>query len=244
MKVIIRSSIALTLILVTVVAFVFFGPIKLSHAASTFTIFSQNYAGWASRNGKFTSVTGSWVVPSVKCTKKNQAVGIWVGIGGLTSQQDLEQDGVIIICDTSHHAQYLAFYEILPAEAQILNSPVHPGDHFSASVNLVRKGLFNFQLHDSTQGWSITRQGKKSGAHLASAECIVEAISDNNNHIMALVKFNTTGISGCRENGNPIGAGPTVVEIFMVSQRTGAFKAKPSDLSASGTGFSVQWGQS
>jgi hypothetical protein len=244
MKVIIRSSIALTLILVTALAFVFFGPIKLSHADSVTTLSSQNYAGWADRNGKFTSVAGSWVVPSVKCTKKNQALGIWVGIGGLTSQQDLEQDGVIIVCDTSHHAQYVGFYEILPAVAQILDGPVQPGDHFSASVNLVRKGLFNFQLHDITQGWSFTHQGKKSGAHLASAECIVEAISDNNNHIEPLVKFNTINISGCRENGNPIGAGPSVLEIFMLSQRTGAFKAKPSDLSANGTAFSVQWGQS
>ena len=242
MKGFIRSTVALTLIALTIAALVFFRPTKLSLAASTSAaIFSQNFAGYADRNSKFTSVAGSWVVPSVKCAKTNQAVGIWVGIGGLTTDNDLEQDGTIAICDTAHHAQYLAFFEILPALAQILNLPVRPGDRISASVNLVRKGIFNFQLRDANQGWSFSRQGKKSGAHLASAECIVEAISDDKNHILPLVKFSPINISGCRANGNSIGSGPSAVEVFMVSVKNGAFKAQPSDLSANGAAFSVQW---
>ncbi len=245
MKGILRLASALTLITITITALVLLRPIKLTHAASsTSTLFSQNYAGWADRNGKFTSVAASWVVPSVKCAKTNQSMGIWVGIGGLNTNNDLEQDGTIALCDTAHHAQYFAFYEILPALAQVLSFPVHPGDRISASLNLVRKGVFNFQLHDSSQGWSFTHQGKKSGAHLASAECIVEAISDDKNHILPLVKFGTVNISGCRENGNPINAGPSTAEIFMVSANSCVFKAQPSDLSSNGTAFSVRWGHS
>jgi hypothetical protein len=245
MKGFIRSTIVLTLIAAITMAVVFLSLTRPSHAALALqTLNSQNYAGYASRNGKFTSVAGSWLVPAVRCSHYKQALGIWVGIGGLTHSNDLEQDGIVVECDHALHPQYFAFFEILPAIAQTPNLPVKPGDRISASVTLVRKGVFNFQLHDSSQNWSFTRQGKKSGAHLDSADCIVEAVSDTSNHILPLAKFGTITISGCLANGKPINADPSTAEIFMFSESAGAFKAQPSDLSAGGTAFSVRWERS
>jgi len=245
MKGFIRSTIVLTLIAAIIMAVVFLSLTRPSHAASALqTLNSQNFAGYASRNGKFTSVAGSWRVPSIKCSNSKQALGIWVGIGGLTHSNDLEQDGIVVECANALHPQYFAFFEILPAAAQTLSFPVNPGDHISASVTLVRKGVFNFQLHDSNQHWSFTRQGKKSGAHLDSADCVVEAVSDTSNHILPLAKFGTVAISGCLANGRPINAGPSTAEIFMYSVNAGAFKAQPSDLISGGTAFSVRWERS
>lgn len=245
MKGLFRSTIILTLIAAIIMAVVLFRSTMPSHAAPALqTLNSQNFAGYASRNGKFTSVAASWRVPAVKCSNSKQALGIWVGIGGLTHSNDLEQDGIVVECANALHPQYFAFFEILPAAAQTLNLPVNPGDQMSASVTLVRKGVFNFRMHDSNQNWSFTRQGKKSGAHLDSADCIVEAVSDTSNHILPLAKFGTVTISGCLANGKPINAGPSTAEIFMFSVSAGAFKAQTSDLFGGGTAFSVRWERS
>ncbi len=247
MKAFIRLTIALTLIAAIIIVVTFFRPSWLSHAAPALqTLGSQNFAGYASRSQgshatKFTSVAGSWQVPSVKCSNAKQALGIWVGIGGLTNNNDLEQDGIVVQCDQALHPHYFAFFEILPAAAQTPNLPVNPGDRISASVTVVGKGVFKFQLHDSTQHWNFAMQGNKSGAHLASAECIVEAVSNLSNHVLPLANFGTVNVSGCRANGKPINAGPSTVEILMISINTHAPKAQVSDLSGDGTAFSVRW---
>ncbi len=246
MRRVITPITALTLITAIILAITFFKPMP-SHAASAPHLFSsKNYAGYVNRSSgshatKFTSVAGSWQVPSVKCSKANQAVGIWIGIGGIAHSNDLEQDGILIVCNASPHPQYVAFFEILPAAAQILTLPVRPGDRINASVNFIGGSVFNFQIQDTTQGWNFARRGNKSGARLGAADCVVEAPSTLSNHILSLAKFSTVTISGCLANGSPINAGPFLMEIVLTSADTRDIKAQPSGLFANGTAFTVTW---
>jgi hypothetical protein len=239
MKRLIRSTIALMLATAIIVAVIFLKAMP-SHAASAIHLIgSQNYAGYANRSHA-TSVSASWQVPSVKCSNSHQGLAVWIGIGGLANDNDLEQDGILIVCNRSLLPQYMAVFEILPAAAQTLSFPVHPGDHIDASVTFVGMGTFNFQIHDTTQNWNFAQQGHKSGAHLASADCIVEAPSTLSRHILPLAKFSTVHISGCTANGKPISAGSSLTEIIMISPSASHVKAQPSELSG-GTAFSVTW---
>src|SRR5579862_5253291 len=95
---------------------------------------SANWAGYVvqSQSGQsFTSVSGSWIQPTVSASSSTASSAFWVGLGGAGQQsQALEQVGTGT--DTANgQVSYYAWYELVPAAQQRLSIAVHPGDRMS-----------------------------------------------------------------------------------------------------------------
>jgi hypothetical protein len=139
---------------------------------------SENWAGYVAdsklANGNFSSVSGSWVEPSVNSSTSQGYSAFWIGLGGSSNQsQALEQVGTS--ADTAGgQTQYYAWYELVPAPETKLNLAVHPGDHMTAKVG-VSGTTVSISLSDQTTGQSVTKQLQMSNPDTSSAEWIAEA---------------------------------------------------------------------
>ncbi len=137
-------------------------------------------AGWASSNwsgyaitGSFSSVTGSWVVPSVLATKSATYSSDWVGIDGFNNssliQTGTESDYY------SGSAHYGVWWEILPAAATFISSmTVHPGDVMAATITKGSSGSWTIKINDTTTGQGFSTTSTYTGPG-TSAEWVLEA---------------------------------------------------------------------
>jgi hypothetical protein len=158
-----------------------------AHRATRSTWSSSNWSGYA-ETGHFTSVSGSWTVPSVTAGAADTGSvwysSAWLGIDGFDNthliQTGTEQD----YYDGSAH--YSAWWEILPAAETTIPDPVLPGDSMSATIvqtstttvtkkkTKVVTNRWNIRLVDLSEDWSFTTTQVYKGPG-GSAEFIVEA---------------------------------------------------------------------
>ncbi len=213
---------------------------------------SLNWSGYAvtGSSGSFTSVSGSWTVPSLTCAPGNQYAAFWAGIDGFNSNT-VEQTGVLAEC-SSGTILYSAWYEFYPASPVYAPSSdtVKPGDTVSATVTYSSSsGTFTATLTDTTQGWTYASPATSvSGAAQSSAECITErpaiggSLTKLANFGIVYFGYDNTGVSStCSANGSAFGSfGASVQEITMVDF-AGRILAQPSSLSGDGSSFSVTW---
>ncbi len=137
--------------------------------------FSRNWSGYAVTNGPYSSVSGSWTVPTVTAPahrRKAQYSSTWVGIDGYDNQDLIqagtEQDWI------SGVASYQAWWEILPKpETTITTMTVQPGDVMNVSITQGSPD-WTITVTDTTSGQSFTTNPSYSGP-LSSAEWIQEA---------------------------------------------------------------------
>jgi Peptidase A4 family len=137
---------------------------------------STNWAGYAVTGKKFSSVSGSWTEPTVKTSASSSEAysAVWVGLGGYkTSSSSLEQIGTSADY-VGGHAEYYAWYELLPSGQVRLNIAIHPGDEISAQVSVSGTTVTVF-LSDQTTGHSVVKTLHMSNPDTSSAEWIVEA---------------------------------------------------------------------
>jgi hypothetical protein len=136
------------------------------------------------------SVSGSWIVPTVTITESDTFSAAWIGVGGQT-------DSTLIQVGTEHDSiggqtVYSLWYEMLPANSiTIPNVNVSPGDEISASITL---------LSSSTNTWQITIQDMTTGQGFSqnfayfstrlTAEWIIERPTVNN-QLSILANFGT-----------------------------------------------------
>ena len=206
----------------------------LSRSATS--VESSNWSGYAATGGtgSFTSVSASWVQPSLTCTSKTTYSSYWVGLDGY-SNSALEQTGTEADC-IGGKAEYGAWWEVLPASESAYSVTVKAGDSLSASVVDNGNGTFTMKLTDSTEGWSkSTTADGSSGYQDSSAEVIAEA-TDVNGSIAKLSDFGTVNFSGATADGNSLG-GYSPTEIVMAGSRD--IKAQPGSIS--GGSFSDTW---
>jgi hypothetical protein len=128
----------------------------------------------------FTSVSSSWIVPTVDVSPTNTFSAAWVGIGGLldetliqtgTEQDSIDQQGV-----------YSAWYEILPYDAVTITSVnVSSGDTIAAYIGLVNSSSNQWliRIEDITNGQSFSTMVVYDSSRL-TAEWIVERPTINN----------------------------------------------------------------
>lgn len=144
---------------------------------------SSNWAGYVAaarhpRREPFSSVSGSWVVPTATCSAGHQAYSaVWVGLGGYREDAtSLEQDGTEQDCGRTGNASYAAWFEILPAAPVSVHIDIRPGDTVAASTTVTGHAV-TFHVRDLTTGahYATTRRAPK--ADVSSAEWIVEAPS-------------------------------------------------------------------
>lgn len=194
---------------------------------------SSNWSGYAVTGGRYTQVSASWKVPTVKCSGTAYS-SFWVGLDGDTSGT-VEQTGTDSDCSGST-PQYYAWYEMYPKFPTNYSNPVSPGDTMTASVTTNGSGSFTLTISDVGK-WSRTTTARLKSAKLASAEVIAEAPSSSGG-VLPLANFGTVNFSGSKVNGTTLTSStPGLDPITMASGST--VKAQPSSLSNGA--FSVTW---
>jgi hypothetical protein len=175
--------------------------------------YSGNWAGYFDSASKFSSVSGKWTEPRVKCTSTNSLQEFWVGLDG-AGDSTIEATGIMATChDRSAH--YYTFWEMGPATGlNLVGSSVKAGDKIYATVT--RSGTsYTLKLTDSTTHDNNVSEHKTcSHCTNASAEWV-----DSLGGKTPLSDFGTW---------NLIGAGHKIM-------------ARPSALKDKGHAFSVTW---
>src|SRR5579862_2270478 len=166
---------------------------RVSHSSST------NWSGYAVTGSRYTSVSASWVQPTVNCSVTPTGwSSFWVGLDGDTTNT-VEQTGTEADC-SSGTAVYSAWYEMYPKYPVNYRDTVAPGDSFSASVTTDGRGDFSLTLTDNTRHWSHTTTARLKSAKLGSAEVIAEAPSSSGG-VLPLADFGTANFTAATANG-------------------------------------------
>jgi hypothetical protein len=221
------------------------------------TVETYNWGGYAVTGTGFTSAKGSWIVPTVTCSKSPNAwVSVWVGIDGFDSDT-VEQTGTTAWCNKTT-AEYFTWYELYPAgSVTITTVPSKPGNKISAEVSY-NGSEFTVEITDETTGKSFSKTQAVSGAKRTSAEWIAESpywvtSTDFDYGILNLADFTTasfgddyTGITGTNSATDSTVSGPISDFGSAVNQIThedylGYTESKSSPLSKDGSSFTVTW---
>ncbi|MFL5864992.1 MAG: G1 family glutamic endopeptidase [Solirubrobacteraceae bacterium] len=234
------------------------------------TASSGNWAGYvvgaSSSGAQYKNVSGSWVVPTAKCSSGEGYSSFWVGIGGSGSGQTeaLEQTGTEADCNANGSPSYFAWYELVPKAPVKVNMAVHPGDHITGKVTVDGTNV-TVSLSNATSGASFTKTLPMSNPDTSSAEWIAEAPSTCNGGLsnctpLSLADFGTvqfTNASATTTDGHTgsisdsawstaaVTLSPSSSQLGFdgpqfASDQTSA-GATPSSLSSDGSSFSVAW---
>ena len=217
------------------------GSSSQANGALATTDTSTNWSGYAINGGTNTSVTTTYIQPTVKCsTTPNSYAAFWAGLDGFSSST-VEQDGTLAEC-VGTRAEYLGWYETYPNPMYQFGGAVKPGDVITSTVTSVSPTQFVLYLADKPAvgtGWSVsTTQTLASPAALSSAEVIAEAPSSNTG-VLPLADFGLAKFSSAAVNGATLTNGPNTVAINMVSSRR-VLESDAGTLNAAG-GFNVLW---
>lgn len=155
---------------------------------------SLNWAGYVANDpGTYTSVTGSWVVPTVSRGMVGTADATWVGIGGVQSD-DLIQAGTQAIAGRSGEASYQAWFEILPHVSMPVDLAVSPGDSMTTTITEESPDNWNIVIHNNTTG----KQYEKTVAYRSSkssAEWVEERVSSLDGSFYPLDNFSAVNFT-------------------------------------------------
>jgi hypothetical protein len=200
---------------------------------------STNWSGYLATGGNFTTVSGSWQVPSVTGTGTGESAdGSWIGIGGVTSG-DLIQVGTANYVTAAGEVSSAAFYEILPASAEIIPSiTVSSGDSISASITETSLNQWSVVINNLTNGQSFSINLSYVSSH-SSAEWIEEAPSYASGGLVPLNYFGTVSFSNCTSTVDGYSYSVANIGPSSVTMVTGGGTPIAVPSSISGTGFSV-----
>ncbi len=234
-------------------------PAVSDAAVSAQSAVSENWSGYAvsdTSGNVFTSVSGSWVEPTVNCSSGSGYDAFWVGLGGASQQNNaLEQIGTQVACTGSSTGQHFAWYELVPAGPVNLDVAIHSGDRISASVTVNGTNVTVWLKNDTT-GQAITKALQMSNPDTSTAEWIAEAPSQcdgsGNCQTLPLANFGSVKFSGATATADghtgPISdwdAQPVELQPgsqFVATGGAGSQAgAQPTTLVNDGSSFAVQW---
>ena len=234
------------------------GPVRDKIEHSDGTVDSTNWSGYLVQGSEFTSVKGTWVVPSVVCSfvTETQYAATWVGMDGWGSST-LEQIGTMSECDGST-PRYWAWFEFFPSEMYVITVlPVNSGNVISASV-VYEGGQFTVNIKNETSGESYSTSSVVEGAVRNTAEWIAEApCCTTDGGVMPLADFGTTqfgqddtrvpgfgtGDATDAANSGSIGSfGSRASRLTKIGTATSPQISRCSILSREGSSFSCTWG--
>ena len=204
---------------------------------ATNTSRSTNWSGYAADGGPFTSVTGTWTVPSVSATAAGSEAA-WVGIGGLDTE-DLIQAGTMSTVTGEGSVTYQAWIEMLPDSARMIPLSVTVGDSVTVAITERSPDRWLIAMKNNTTGgtYNITVDYESTRS---SAEWVEEAPSTARG-ILPLSFFGTVRFT----NGTAVRDGRTLSIAALGARPISMFNradqalAIPSILDAAGTGFEV-----
>ncbi|MFD0350598.1 G1 family glutamic endopeptidase [Kitasatospora aburaviensis] len=119
---------------------------------------SRNWSGYvaADKPGSFTSVEAHWIQPVANCTgaTADSVAALWVGLdGSRAGRGTVQQTGTTVSC-VDGRPEYLAWYEMFPAEQVYYNDPVEPGDELWARVAIIGTNRYELLLRNVTKKWT------------------------------------------------------------------------------------------
>ena len=160
-------------------AFAIAGTPAASAQIATDAASSGNWSGYVVGDGSssYSSVSGSWVQPSVTCNSGETDSAYWVGLGGASGGSGaLEQTGTEANCSAGGSAINYAWYELVPAAPVQLPVAIHAGDHVTGRVT-VNGSTVTVTIDDTTTGQSSTKTLTMQNPDTSTAEWIAEAPS-------------------------------------------------------------------
>ena len=199
---------------------------------------STNWSGYAADGGPFTSVTGTWVVPSVAATAAG-ADATWVGIGGLDTE-DLIQAGTMATVTGDGSVTYEAWIEMLPDSARMIPLSVSAGDSVTVTITERSADRWLLALKNNTSGgtYNITVPYQSTRS---SAEWVQEAPSTSRG-ILPLSMFGSVRFTAgtAVRDGRTLSIAALGSRPISMYNRADQALAIPSTLDSAGTGFEVQ----
>jgi len=210
----------------------------------------------------FSSASGTWVEPSVRCRKGGAPAlsTVWVGIGGYANGSNvLDQVGTDANCSRSGQASYFAWFELLPDIAHDIVGKVEAGDTMIGSVTIAGVNLIDVKLENATRRWTFDRKIQAGSPDRTSAEWIVEAPYSCVRftcHQAPLANFGSVSIRSIAATGNgergtlkhaawratPLVLAPCVQTIADVKTNGLPAVAVPREISRDGSSFAIAWG--
>ncbi len=193
----------------------------------------QTWGGYAMLGAKpYKSITGSWNIPNMDCSRGSGDASPWIGIDGW-SDQTVEQIGIDLDCSSAGVASYHTWVEMYPQASLYFPETVKAGDTLKASVS-VSGSTWTLTESDPDQGWTKTFT-RTSTDKLQSAEAIVEDIG--NTSVPALDDFGTVTFSDLVVNGEPFA---TAGKAHITTMQRGT-KILTSESALASEGFSISW---
>lgn len=211
---------------------------------------SNNWSGYnqgsIEKGKQFTSISGTWTVPTATQHKAGQAEAsaTWVGIGGgclqtscTTTDQTLIQAGTGQDVSASGKKHYYAWYELIPAPSTTVKLPVAPGDTISVTIKQTTPATWSIVIRNASKGKSYSNTVPYSST-MGSAEWIEETpvvTGTGGTGIAKLPKLSTVHFRQATTNGAP--AHLVKSERVQLVGNNGKVLATPSLPNATGKGF-------
>jgi hypothetical protein len=199
---------------------------------------SRNWSGYVATGGtSYTSVSGTWVVPSPDA----KVAGIdatWVGIGGANTT-DLIQAGTEATVNADGTVTYDAWTETLPQATRSISLGVSAGDTVSVTITEQSTGLWLIDMKNVTTGKTYTttiryNTSKSSAEWIQEAPSIGRSIAPLDN--FGSVKFTAGSVVVDGKKQTIGGAGAKAV---TMADGANVPLAIPSAIGADGQSFAV-----
>jgi len=213
----------------------------MAHTSRHTTAHSLNWSGYVKQGTGFTSVAGSWHVPTLKTTSPGYS-STWIGIDGATAgDQYLIQTGTegdVV----NGRAVYHAWWEVITPtdeapETLFDTLAVHPGDSIRATVSEAKSGSWKMSLHDYTTKQTVSHTATFAGPG-KSAEFIQED-TDVDGYISSAPDWQKVSFTGLRVNN----ARPALraAEATNIVDSHGTQEDETSAPNSAGDGFTITW---
>ncbi|KAI0121096.1 acid proteinase [Xylariales sp. AK1849] len=181
--------------------------------------YSTNWAGAVLIGTGYTSVTGSFVVPTPKpptggTASKKYSASAWVGIDGDTCTTSILQTGIDFYTQDGE-VSFDAWYEWYPDYAyDFTNFAIAAGDTITMTVTATSKKTGTAVLKNTTTGKSVTHTFTAQTKALCqtNAEWIVEDFEEGSS-LVPFCDFGTVNFKGATVNGDTGVTGATIIDL-------------------------------
>jgi hypothetical protein len=222
-------------------AFGYFAPETSGGTVPISVEYPLNWSGYAVESGPYTSVTGTFTVPSLVDPPTDAIVSEWVGIDGATNpdliqagvEEDYEVPGCPGLC-------IQPWWEILPqASTNITDVTVSAGDQVTVTITQVSGTSWDITLTDDTNGETTGPMPNSYTGLATSAEWIVEdpyGYGPQGNEFFPFSDYTTTTFNALGFTRAETG----LTEFIM--EQSGDYLSTPSAWTGLATGFAVAYG--
>ncbi|KAJ7208965.1 peptidase G1 [Mycena pura] len=193
---------------------------RLNGRAAGATVTSSNWCGAALTGSGFTSVVGTWTVPTItlRSGQSSGSISQWVGIDGF-SDSALIQGGTLSQLSGGRQSN-VAWTEMLPAASRDVSLTVDTGDSITTNVTMTSTTSGTVTIKNNSRGTSIV--GTVSGGtrlSASSAEWILEDF-ESGSSLVAFAGFPASTFTGSavRSGSSVSPSGSTLIDLVQNSE--------------------------